>query len=171
MFDQSAAMLDYLGRSDEAVAAALIALDQPGISVGSVLSMASILARNGAGEDAAEVIQTRLSPSFAKARIIADMAAGQSTLMQKPDEDDLITAAVVATGISDQAAPIGALARLQLAAYINPENDLLRYHLGNSLRQINRIEEGPGALSPDPQAKPALSADHAGHGVAPQSYR
>lgn len=154
MFDQSAAMLDYLGRSDEAVTAALIALDQPGISVGSVLSMASILARNNAGEDAAEVIRTRLSPSFAKARIIADMAAGQSTLMQKPAEDDLITAAVVATGISDQAAPIGALARLQLAAYINSENDLLRYHLGNRLRQINRIEEGLALYRQIPKQSP-----------------
>ena len=154
MFDQSAAMLDYLGRSDEAVAAALIALDQPGVSVGSVLSMASILARNGAFEDAANIVQTRLSPSFAKARIIADMAAGQSTLMQKPDEDDLITAAVVATGISDQAAPIGALARLQLAAYINPENDLLRYHLGNSLRQISRVEEGLALYRQIPRESP-----------------
>ena len=154
MFDQSAAMLDYLGRSDEAVTAALIALDQPGISVGSVLSMASILARNNAGEDAAEVIRTRLSPSFAKARIIADMAAGQSTLMQKPAEDDLITAAVVATGISDQAAPIGALARLRLAAYINSENDLLRYHLGNRLRQINRIEEGLALYRQIPKQSP-----------------
>ena len=154
MFSQSAAMLDYLGRSDEAVAAALLALDEPGVSVGAILSMVSVLARNGAMTEAAEIIRTRLSSSFAKARIIADMTAGKSTLMQKPEEDDLMTAAVVATGISDRTALIGALARLRLAAYINPENDLLRYHLGNSLRQINRVEEGLALYRQIPKESP-----------------
>lgn len=142
MFSQTAAMLDYLGRGGDAVATVRTTLEQPGLTVGVVLSMASILARNGIVDDAGAVLQKRLGASFAKDKIIADLNNGQSTLMINPDPHDLLINAVIAAGQRDQASSIGFLARLQFAAYINPDHDLLQYHLGSQLQQIGKVEEG-----------------------------
>ncbi|MGC6485580.1 MAG: tetratricopeptide repeat protein [Candidatus Puniceispirillales bacterium] len=142
MFSQTAAMMDYLGRGGDAIAAVRSTLDQPGLTVGTVLSMASILARNGRIGDAETVLRERLGASFAKGRIMADIRAGTSTLMIPPDTADLLVEAVIAAGQSDPSSPIGFLARLRFAAHIDPDHDLLRYHLGNQFRQIGNIEEG-----------------------------
>jgi tetratricopeptide (TPR) repeat protein len=143
MFGQTAAMMDYLGRRSNALTAARAALEQPALNDGTILSMASIFARNGAEEDAVDTLNKHLSLYFAKNKIISDITSGRSTLMDRPDQFDLLVDAIIAAGQSDQASSsISFLARLRLAAHIKPDHDLLRYHLGSQLRRRGDAEEG-----------------------------
>ena len=154
IYSQSALIMDYLNRRDDAVSAALIAVEQPGISVGALLDMISVLARNGAMDDAESLVSKRLGPSFAKKKIIRDLNSGTSTLMQAHDQNGLLVTAVVEVAMSDPANTVALLARLQFARYIDADHDLLRYHLGNRLRQGGHIEKGLTVFQQFPAESP-----------------
>ena len=139
IFTQSALITEYLGRSQDALAAANMALDHPNLSITSLVSMIGILARHGKLEDAKLITRQRLGSYFNIDKIIRELNENTSPLLKIPNlQTALAEAYIDATNVPTEIR-ISRLARAHAAAYIAPEFDKINYILGLYYRDLNQI--------------------------------
>lgn len=142
LFTQFALMMEYLGKPEDALEAARIAIKREGARSDTIVMMAGVLARNGAVDEAERHLRGRLNRYYPVDSMVAGLASGASSLMARPGTLTLLSNAAIDIALIDENAMIAQIARLQLADYLDGGFDRSRYHLGRALRQAEMIEDG-----------------------------
>ncbi len=135
MFSQLAMLNEYLGRSDDALAAARTALDQDSINTAAIINMAGVIARQGHREAAAHLLEERLGQMFDRKMMIAGLRDGTSPLFDTPKLSHLLAEATLEAS-SVRHVSSGGMARLHLARRLSPSNDRVVYLLSLGFRNI-----------------------------------
>ena len=141
VFSQSAFMNEYLGRPEDAAAAALMAIDHPEVNIAVIMNMAGVLARQGYTEQAHDILDEKLNQLFNKDKIRADILAGTSSIYQRPTINDLLAEAIVEATFIMRDASISTSARLFLAERLAPENDRVNYALGLYFQDLENFDK------------------------------
>lgn len=140
IFSQSALMNEYLGRPQDAAAAALMAIDHPEANAAVIINMAGVLARQQYLEQAHDILNEKLGQIFNKDKILSEILLGTSPLMTRPRIEDLLAEAIVESAFVYRDARISASARLYLAERIASDNDRVNYALGLYYQDIEKFD-------------------------------
>ena len=142
LFSQLALMLEYLGRSGEAVDAAWVAVERNHPDPDTVIVMAGVLARQGAADSAVDLLLGQANGTYAWKRIAASFKDSTSPLTRTPGPESLVANAILDVGLIGGNSFVARVTRFRLAQYLDKGNDRIKYRLGRLLRQTNAFEEG-----------------------------
>lgn len=148
---QSALMAEYLKRPDDAVSFARDVLNTDRISAASRIQMAGILARSGAAAEALTYLDQYLGPIFDTPAIRRDLEESELFMLPMPSRRQILANAIIDASQLDNSEQIHLLARLHLAAYIDPNYDRLIYMLGQELFRLGYDEDAQQQFSAMPQ--------------------
>ena len=140
VFSQAAMMNEYLGRAEDAVAAAMIAIDHPEANIAVVISMAGVLMRQGYQDKAYDILDKTLSQIFNKKEILENVTVGTSVLYARPDMDNLIAEAIMEASYVAREQHISSSARLLMATRLAGDNSRINYALGLYYQDIEQFE-------------------------------
>lgn len=152
VFSQIALMNEYLGRPDDAMAAALMAVDHPDANIAVIINMAGVLARLGAHDKAYDILDAHLSQTFYRKGILADLKAGTSPLLSPPDIDNLLAEAILEVSIIIREGHILRSGRLLMASRLAPNNNRINYAVGlyyHDLDQFDNAQQYYDRISED----------------------
>ena len=151
VYSQSALMNEYLGRPDDAIASAVMAIDHPDTNIAVIMNMAGVLARLGYGDQARDILDENLNQIFHKTDILAKLADGTSPLLMRPDMDSLLAEAIYEASFVSREGRISSAARLFMASRLAETNSRINYAIGlyyqdldqfdNTMRYFDRIPE------------------------------
>lgn len=152
---QQALMAEFMGHSDLAVAYALDILEQDHVDQNIVLDMAGILLRNDEAEEGKLWIN-RLGLRFPRTRLLTEIEAGTSALLDYPSVISIMATGIVTSQIdpTQNNYQPNSLARLYLAAYLDQKNDYAKYLIAESYIDADLIDDGIAMLSLIPEHSP-----------------
>jgi Flp pilus assembly protein TadD len=166
LFSQSAKLNEYLGRREDALTVARLAINHDPSNIAVIISMAGVMARQGETAAAIALLDQRLSPFFDRAAIAATLNAGTSPLLTPPNLDNYLAEAVLEASSVRQSNHINLIARLHLARRLAPNNSRITYLLSLGYRDLgyDQRAEAYHQLIPDnsPWKMPStiLKAEH-----------
>ena len=141
IFTQSALIAEHLGRSQDALASARMALDQDHLGLTSALTMAGVFARQGEIDQARTILTKRLGSYFNRNAALSALDDGTSLLCNKPDVKTLLAEAYIDAANVPIPIRTSRLARAHAAGYIAPDFDKVNYMLGLYYRDLDQIEK------------------------------
>ena len=157
----AALMAEHLGQTDEAVRRGLQLVEAP-ISPLTALHLAKLLARNGEQQAAETLVGLRLNANFNSmtiASLLALEAQGQPPSLLTNTVHGIIDFSLLAQDQSEQQT---LAARLQLARFLDPDNDLARLLLAQQQIKITNYSDAIYNLSAiddnGPFGQPAMIA-------------
>ena len=144
IFTQSALIAEYLGRPQDALASARMALDQDHLGLTSALTMAGVFARQGEVDEARKILKNRMGSYFNRKAALSALDDGTSTLFNTPDIKILLAEAYIDAANVPIPIRTSRLARAHAARYIAPDYDKVNYMLGLYYRDLDQIEKSHG---------------------------
>ena len=141
---QTALMLDHLGRGEQAVGTARIALREGGLDPDTVILMAGVLARSGAVDGAKQLLLGQTNGTIAWGRLAESLDRAGGFLVPAPSPQRNLANAVLDVGLVTGNSFLATMTRLRLAHYIDTGDDRVKYHLGRLQLQAGMPEEGLG---------------------------
>ncbi|MCE2517621.1 MAG: tetratricopeptide repeat protein [Alphaproteobacteria bacterium] len=136
LFSQSAMLNEYLGRPQDALASARLAVDHQTPNIAMVIAMAGVIARQGHVDEAQSLLDRRLGSFFDKMMIKDQLTDGTSPLLNTPPLKSILAEAVLEASTAHQDQRVSMMARLHLAHRLDPDNDRIMYLLGLSFRDL-----------------------------------
>ena len=144
IFTQSALIAEHLGRPQDALASARMALDQDHLGLTSALTMAGVFARQGEVDQARKILTNRLGSYFNRKAALSALDDGTSTLFNTPDVKTLLAEAYIDAANVPIPIRTSRLARAHAAGYIAPDYDKVNYMLGLYYRDLGQTEKSHG---------------------------
>jgi tetratricopeptide (TPR) repeat protein len=133
---QRAMLNEYLGRTEDSLAAARLILDDEISDIAVVINMAGLMARQGEVDAAVKFLNQQLSQFFDRKMIITALKEGTSPLLTPPRLNDYLALAVLDASSDQKTHRINIVARLHLARRLAPNNQRIIYLLGLNFRDI-----------------------------------
>ena len=140
IFTQSALIAEYLGRPQDALASARMALDQDHLGLTSAITMAGLLARHGFIDDAKSILKNRLGSYFNGDLALSQLDDGTSALLIQPDIKASLAEAYIDAANVPTTFRTSRLARAHAAAFITPDHNKVNYMLGLYYQDLERVD-------------------------------
>ena len=142
----AALMTEHLGNSAEAVRRTMALVDEPMTPL-NALQIAAILARNGELETANQLVEKRLNDSFSQDDVrfmLADKLSNKAPTITQNIAQGIVDFSSTTDVQSEQRI---LSARLQIALFLDPENDTTRLLLGHQYLEVGNYSEAVRVLS------------------------
>lgn len=142
----AALMAEAMGQNSEALQRSLGLVQEP-LSSQTAFELAKLLSRNGELDQAKALIEDRFSNRYDKSLILAQIS--EAARLPKPTVTENIASGIIDTALSSHNGPERRLfaARLRLALFLEPNNELARYMLAQQFLDLAKLDQATSAFS------------------------